>query len=325
MPAATRRGGARLGGRFAAVFADAEPPDGGLVFGGLFTPFMPELPSAYSMHPTAEGALFVAQGPPFAQPLAGHLVGMSIRSDAGDAYVFRAGLAPASGPLLYPADLACASGPVRADAVGTSTGWLLALSNGNAFAASECFDPGPGLGWPSEVQIAFATHEGSYVQTDFVGAPGGATELKMAPRSDGAWVVVGTPPGQVASGMYLGARVSLDGKVLSTFQVGGGDPSQEIMVEGTLAAAGVNDWLAVAWVDVAGDKGPFLRVKTFDPEGNPGGHLEIFPANGLSGAPALLGSPLTSSLVLAWSETPDPGSFDGDRMRAVRIDCVGAP
>ena len=96
----------------------------------------------------------------------------------------------------------------------------MAMSNGGALGGADCLDPEPS--WPYDVQIVI-TNGIEYEATDSIGAPGGATDVKMAARSDGAWVVVGTPPGQVVSGMFLGTSIGLDGKVISMFPAGGGD------------------------------------------------------------------------------------------------------
>jgi hypothetical protein len=306
------------GDRFALLFDDPLPPNGGLVFSNGFVPFTSQAPTLALVDGTAKDALFAAQGKD------GHLVGTQrvLLTGGGNVYRLGATFAGEDGSLAGPTELACASGEMHADAVGAGDGWLMAMSNGGPFGGPECLEAE--LGWPDEVQIVVAGPS-SFANTDYFGAPGGATEVKMAPASGGAWVIAGTPPGQVTSGTFIGARLDLDGKILFTFPVTIGDPNQEQVVSGTLAAAGVGDHLVVAWVDFGGDKGPFLRVRAFDPGGNAAGHVEIFPFQSFSGAPALLGSPLTGSAVLAWSETPDQGQGDGDKIRAVRIDCFPEP
>lgn len=306
------------GDRFALLFREVQSPNGGLLFSNAVVPFQSDFPFTKLVNALAKEALFAAQGP------GGHLLGMLTAgaSGGGSSYLLGAEVAADNGGLTELASLGCASGPMYADAVSAPGGWLVALSNGGSLGGADCLDPG--LSWPDVVQIV-RTDGFEYDQTDDLGAPGGATDVKVAGRSDGAWVVLGTPPGQVVSGMFLAARVDQAGKVVSTFAVAGGDPFQEIPQNGTLAVASVSDWLAAAWIDYGGDKGPFLHVKVFSPEGVPGGHAEIFPGTSFSGAPSLLGSPVTPSLVLAWSETPDQGMGDGDKMRAVRLDCVTSP
>jgi hypothetical protein len=305
------------GDRFALLFAAAPPAEGGLLFSRDFTPFESAPPPSQLVDSTAEAAMFAVQGP------GGHLLGMhrSGASGGGQAYLFDVMLASDGGALAGPVSLGCASGPMYGDAVRVGEGWLVALSNAGPGGPGSCADPD--LSWPDNVQIV-ATNGVEYEWTDYLGAPGGATDVKMAARSDGAWVILGTPPGQVVNGMFLGARVDLDGKVVSTFPVAGAEPGFEIPLNGTLTAAGVADLLAVAWIDLGGDRGPFLQVKVFHANGDPAGHVEIFPGTTFSGAPALLGSPTTASLVLAWSETPAQGAGDGDKIRAVRIDCLGS-
>lgn len=300
---------------FALLYADASPALGGVWLRDDLMPFASDLSQGTSADTWASEALFLAQGP------GGHLLGTQVvGAGTGSAYLLRAMVSEQYGSVAEPTDLACASGPMRADAVAAGDKWLMAMSSGGPVGMPQCGDAEPG--WPYEVQILSVT-SGSFAKTDSLGAPGGATEVKMAPRPDGAWVVIGTPPGQVVSGMFLGARLDLDGKVLSMFPVGGTDVSQEIVLNETLTVAGVGDFLAAAWVDVGGDEGPFLRVKTFDSAGDPAGHVEIFPAGAFVGAPALIGSPLTSSALLAWTESPGPGGLD--EIRVVRIDCVGSP
>lgn len=312
--AAARAPGDRIG----LLFAGTPPPEGGILFSNDVVPFQSTPPVALVVDPFADEALFATEGP------GGHLIGVleGGASGGGPVSLFEAALVGDDGSLAGPVALGCASGAMHADAVRTGSGWLIAFSSGGPPGGGDCLDPG--LSWPDEVHVVL-TNGFEYTPVDSLGAPGGATDVKMAARSDGAWVVVGTPPGQVVNGMFLGARVDLEGHVVSMFPVGGGEPNQEIPWNGTLTTAAVGDHLAAAWIDSGGDKGPFLRVKVFDPAGNPAGHLEIFPGTSFSGAPALLGSPETASLVLAWSETPDQGMGDGDKIRAVRIDCAGAP
>jgi len=300
---------------FALLYVDGSPSIGGVWLRDDLTPTTTSLSQGTSVDTWASEGLFAAQGP------GGHLLGTQVASaGTGSAYLLRAMVSEQYGSVAEPTNLACASGPMRADAVEAGGKWLMAMSSGGPVGMPPCGDAN--LGWPYEVQILSVT-QGSFSKTDSLGAPGGATDVKMAPRSDGAWVVLGTPPGQVVSGMFLGARLDLDGKVVATFPVGGDEVAQEIVLNETLTLAGVNDFLAAAWLDVGGDKGPFLRVKTFDSAGVPAGHVEIFPGGSFVGAPALIGSPLTSSVLLAWTESPGPG--DLDEIRVVRIDCVGSP
>jgi hypothetical protein len=312
------------GGRFALLFADALPPDGGLLFSAGFVPFDSTPPPSVPVDSAATEARFAVQGP------GGHLLGRHGPGAGGDAaFQIQASFAGEDGVLSGDVVLGCASSPMYADAVRAPGGFLVGLSNGGAFLDAACIDPE----WAGPDDVHIASSNGiEYDLVETMGAPGGATDLKMAGRSDGAWIVVGTPPGQVVSGMFIGARLGPDGKIISMFPAGGSDPDMEIPQNGTLAAAAIGDHLAVAWIDHAGDKGPFLRVKVFDPEGNAAGHVEIFPSTSFAGGPALLGSPASAvlkhgfaSLLVAWPETPDQGMGDGDKIRAVRIDCVGSP
>ncbi len=310
-------GGRAAGGKFAVLFASLVSPSGGLRFSSKFVPFESTPPLSEPVSSTAELALFAVKGS------CGHLLGMESLGTSGgaDANVVDTMFVGNDGSLVGPVTLGCAAGAMFADAVPWGGGWLVALSNGGALGGGggECLDPE--LGWPDDVQIV-VTDGTTFTETATVGAPGGATDVKMAARSDGAWVVVGTPPGQVVNGMFLGARITLDGKVDKMFPVGGGDPNLENPMNGTLTAASLGDQLAVAWVDYGGDKGPFIHVKVFDPDGNPTGQAQVFSGTSLSGAPSLLGSPSGDQLVLSWAETPDQGAGDGDKIRAVRIDCL---
>ncbi len=303
------------GDRFALLFADPMAPQTSLVFSNEYQPSSASLPTLQNVDFGSNFAAFVTQGK------GGHLLGslLPVVSIGGNGYEFRALMVGNDGTQKPTLSLGCAASAMFADAVELGGGWLMAMSNGSVFGAPDC--SGPTFNWPDEVQIA-VVKEGAATNTDFLGAPGGATDVKMAKRSDGAWLAIGTPPGQVVSAMVLGARLNVEGKVVSTFQIGGGDVLLENVLDHTLTIASVGDYLAVAWVDFAGDKGPFIRVKTFDPEGNPAAKLEIFVPGLPIGAPALLGSPISNSLVLAWSQPPDPGSGSGDSMRAVRLDCV---
>ncbi len=310
-------GGRAAGGKFALLFANATPPGDGLRFSSQFVPFESTPPLSEEVSSTADLALFAVKGP------CGHLLGMeSIGVSGGaDGYVVETVFVGNDGSLTGPATLGCATGAMFADAVPWDGGWLVALSNGGPFGGGGGECPDPGLEWPDDVQIVF-TDGKTFTETGTVGAPGGATDVKMAARSDGAWVVVGTPPGQVVNGMFLGARITQGGEVDKMFPVGGGDPNLENPMNGTLTAASLGDQLAVAWIDFGGDKGPFIHVKVFDPDGNPTGQAQVFAGTSLMGAPSLLGSPSGAELVLAWAETPDQGMNDGDKIRAVRIDCL---
>lgn len=302
--------------RFGMLFTNTVPPGFGLQFSSGFVPFEDASPASVPVSSVADEALFAVRGP------GGHLIGMQGSSVAGgSSYLVEAAFVGEDGSFTGPLGLGCAKGWMFADAVRAGGSYLVALSSAGVPGEVDCEDPSSG--WPDDVQIV-VTDGAGFTVTDSLGAPGTATDVKMAARSDGAWVVIGTPPGQVVSGMFLGSRVDAAGKVVLMFPVGGGsgEPGAENPQNGTLTAARLGDQLAVAWVDYGGDKGPFLRVKVFDVNGLPTGHAEIFPGTSFSGAPSLLGSPAGDSLVLAWSETPDQGVNDGDKLRAVRIDCV---
>ena len=295
------------------LFANATPPGDGLRFSSQFVPFESDPPLSDAVSITADLALFSVKGP------CGHLLGMESIGVSGGAEADIVGtmFVGNDGSYVGAVTLGCAARPMFADAVPWGSGWLVALSNGGALQDCQF----PGIGWPDDVQIVF-TDGKTFTETGTVGAPGGATDVKMAARSDGAWVVVGTPPGQVVNGMFLGARITQSGEVDKMFPVGGGDPNLENPMNGTLTAASLGDQLAVAWIDFGGDKGPFIHVKVFDPDGNPTGQAQVFAGTSLMGAPSLLGSPSGAELVLAWAETPDQGMNDGDKIRAVRIDCL---
>ncbi len=302
--------------QFALLYVDGSPQIGGVWLRDNLKPFVSDLSPGTSVDSWASEALFVAQGP------GGHLLGTQVvGAGSGNAYLLRAMVSEQYGAVDGPTDLACSWAPMRADAVEAGGKWLMAMSSGGPAGMPTCVDPAPGS--PDEVQILSVT-KGSFAKTDSFGAPGGATDVKMAPRPDGAWVVAGTPPGQVVSGLFLAARIDLDGKVISTFPIGGNDRF-EIVINETLTAAGVGDFLAVAWLDVGGDKGPYLNVKTFGPTGDLAGHVQVFPDAQVVGAPALIGSPLTSSMLLAWAESPGPDMDGLEEIRVVRIDCVGSP
>lgn len=305
--------GQAAGDRFAALFTNTVPPGIGLQFSNAVVPYENTAPPAVLASGGADEALFAVQGP------GGHLLGMQFAGvSGGPAFLVSARLAAADGSFGEYLDLGCASDSMHADAVRSGGGFLVALSTGASPGGADCSDPAGG--WPDDVQIV-RTDGAGVTFTDHLGAPGSATDVKMAPRSDGAWVVLGTPPGQVVNGMFLGARLDLEGKVAAMFPVGGGDQTWEIPQNGTLTAAAVGDNLAVAWVDFGGDKGPFLNVKVFDPGGAPTAQAQLFFGGSPAGAPALLGSPSGGHLLLAWAETPAQGG-DGEMIQAVRIDCV---
>ena len=308
---------ARAGGDHFALAFDVGTASGGIAFSPGFTPYSSEVPPAELLDPVAHQPLFVAQGP------GGHLVGTQIvgAPGIGDPAVLRVAVVGEDGSQQGPVDVGCATDAMNADAVGAGDRWIMAMSNGTPFGTLDC--NAPEISFPDEVQIIVAKTL-SIVQTDTLSPPAG--DMKMAPRSDGAWLVVSTIPGQVPKPLFQAVRIDLEGHVVSMFPVGSPSPEEDIPLPGTLAVAGVDDHLVTAWVDVAGDKGPFIKVSVLDPEGAPLGTVQVFatPDHALSGAPALVGSPVSRSALLAWSESSAVASA-GNRIRAVRIDCVGQP
>lgn len=303
--------------QFGLLFSNTLSGGAGLRFSAGYQPFNSIQPNSTLLSPNAQEALFLSQGPD------GHLGGMLLEgaSGGGSSYLFQAAWIDKNGDTTGGVDLGCGSGPLLADAVHIGEKWLLAYSVGDLFGG-DCLDPG--LSWPDEVQLA-VTDGVNYTLGDWIPAPGGATDVKAAKAKDGAWVVVGTPPGQVVNGMFVAARVTPDPAAPIIFAVVGGEPGGEIPRSGTLAVAGLGDQLAVAFVDDSGDKGPFLHVLIVNEDGIRVASEDIFPGTSFSGAPSLLASPDGQSLLLAWAETPDQGMGDGDKIRAVRIDCIPPP
>ncbi|MBK8257896.1 MAG: hypothetical protein IPK82_35170 [Polyangiaceae bacterium] len=300
-------------GQVSILLRDAMSPGGGMVFTSQLIPSQSGTPNVYGVHPTADEALFAAQS------WVGYLTGMRVpipKPDGSLVYSVETRLMGNAGPLAPSLPVGCASGVMYADAVPGAEGFLMAVSAGQPIGTVDCANAD--LSWPDVVYIVAASG-GGYVQKDSFGAPGGATDVKMASRSDGAWVVAGTPPGQVVNGSFIGASINPSGKIQFTFPVTVGDPNTENPLSGTLAATNLGDCLAVTWVDYTGDKGPFLQVRTFAPDGSLAGQVQVFPKTFFSGAPALLGSPSGNSLLIAWSEEPEQLGT-GAKIHAVRID-----
>jgi hypothetical protein len=139
------------------------------------------------------------------------------------------------------------------------------------------------------------------------------TDLRLAWRVDGAWLVWSTPAGSgVPPTLFIG-RLDEDGFLQDPFE-------WNVPFEpGSVAVASFEEFLAVAWVQ-AEPEGASPHVQVFAPDGEPRGAIKVAATGGAKGPLAFIGSPQSRSATLVWSE--NAGGGVKDQLRFTRVDCI---
>lgn len=215
--------------------------------------------------------------------------------------------------------LVCITSPVLAAGVPSGAGFLVAYLEpdppepgcdpaaphpGTVVSVSR-YEAPPGLGTFLERTQGLRLHQGEP-----------AAHLALAQASSGGWLVFQTdgstariPPPIVA------LRLDAAGNALAPDELIPVSPGGAVVP--ALAAAGLGDALAVAWIDALDPSAPVIAVQIVGPDGALGAAASI-PTNAAwyAGGLQLLASPAGDSLLVAW-ETFD----EGGRVALARLDC----
>jgi hypothetical protein len=289
------------GNRLALLFRDfEEPPMGGLRFSADFTPKSGDLPPTFLADTNAGGALFLTYN--------GARWGFGAIDPQGGGGQFETRFGVVNDDFVeMELPLACTTERNVADAVGVEGGFLV------AFGASTVPGEGCDFGIPSVPQGPHAMRvQGDQIFDVITFGSGQIDDLQMAPRQNGAWLVWRDVTSVNEAPMLWITSFDQEGNLLV-------DPfPYDLQCEkGSLAAAGFEDFLAIACILPEPEGGsPFVQV--FNPEGAPVGGIKVAATGAALGRPSLIGSPITRSVVLAWSETAGVG----DQIRITRVDCI---
>jgi len=307
LDAGTTFAAARAGGdRLALLFADfQEPPAGGLRFSTDFVPGSGDVPPSALVHPGAQAAVFAVES------VDRHFVGTSSPTPTGGELLELAVLD--DGPLGGFSWYGCGLGPPKAAAVPTASGAVFAYAT-QPFSDCLVDPPAP----PTDLWVGYVDEPGFGAQLQ-VSEGALITDVGVAPRSNGAWVVWradlnGSP--RISAAPASSSGVLNDGLFFVTQP--GDAPSP-----GTMAVAGFEDHLAVAWWQPQG-VGGFLRVRLLAPDGSLVAErdieLDVPPGQSpaITGRPAFLGAPAGKAALLAWSQS----LAEGDRLQLTRLDCL---
>lgn len=297
------------GERFAFLYADFfQPPPGGLRFSADFEPVSGDIPGSFLVDAQAQEALFLTRGP--------KLFAFGAAFENGNNYEIRMGLLDedAAGADF---GLGCSAEPTVADAAAIGDTFLIARASGTDLMIDGC-SGGVMAGSPNRMQVAVVQDGVLTAQTEVVnGKP--ITDLRLAARSDGAWIVWRTEGGEDLPPTLRIGRIDLLGQL-----VGQVIESTAQTQAGSVAVTSVQDYLMLGWIE-AGGNGPSPQVQVFHPDGSTALGQVTVPAGGVArGRLSLLGSETELSAVLAWSETVS-GQEAGDQIRLTRVDCLGQP
>lgn len=287
--------------RFALLMRDFnEPPPGGLRFSAGFEPKSGSTPMSFVADPTADVALFLSYGG--AQWLYG---AMDVQNNGNSFQTNLAVLNEGFVEAEYP--IACTTNRASADAVPVDGGFLAAVS-ANSMAPSSC-DFGVPVPSSGPIVMRFQGPDMAWM-TDF--AQPSVREVKMASRADGAWILWVHPGGEDLPPKLIITAIDLFATVtVNPFE-------WEMPCEpGSLAATSFEGFLAVSCIQIDA-AGASPHVQVFDPGGVPRGEIRVEATGQAQGRVSLIGSPISRSAVLAWSET----AGIGDQIRITRVDCL---
>lgn len=284
------------GAHFAMLYRNfqANPPNG-LLFSTDFAPGSGDIPTPIVADSDARTASFLARGDNI------YGFGAIARLNGGRREI-RGGLLKKDA-LVSMTPFGCAQGATVADGVAYKDSFFMAFGNGAALGDVGCngMDPGP----PTLLHfVLFTENQASFAEID---SGPEITDVAMAPRSDGAWLVWSHGPDTLRvlrldpQGQPIGVNIELNVPY----------------APGSVAAASANDFLMLGWRENSPEGTPTVQV--FAPDASIAGGLQVKPTGEARGRLALLGAPASRSWVLAWSET----ASEGDQLRVTRLDCLG--
>lgn len=290
------------GDLFAMLFRDFQmAPPGGLRFAADFKPKSGDVPVSFLVDPLAQHASFLSYNGKVWLYGAG-------RSFQNDDHELRIGVVNEDF-VESQVPVACSSpGALPADATPIEDGFLVGIGTSQKDLA-DCASAGPAPPGGPLVVLVKGTDAKVLLSLE---TPGPIADLRMAPRDSGAWLAWYDPGNDALVPSLVVAAVSEFGGLLVL-----PSPSPTACLPGSLATASFQDFLMVSCI-VPEPEGASAFVQVFDPDGVPRGAATVPSTSMALGSTALLGSPVTRSAVLAWSEL---GSI-GDQLRVTRVDCV---
>lgn len=287
------------GDLFAMLFRDfQQSPPGGLRFSDGFKPKSGDVPASILVDAQAQDAMFLAHdGKEWlygAQELKGGNYETRLGLTTGDA----AGTSVAIG---------CTFERAFADAVPIAGGFLAAIAaTGGVDGGCDAGMPGPASG-----PLVARFQGGVLAEVSSFGF-GAISDLQAAKRADGAWLVWFDPGGEdQPDSLVIMAVDGFGDPVIEPYSI------STLCEQGSLEATSFEDFLAVACIQPE-PEGASPHVQVFDPDGVARGEIKVAATGAAKGRVSILGSPISRSAVLAWSET----AGIGDQIRITRVDCL---
>lgn len=209
------------------------------------------------------------------------------------------------------AGLGCGFDPLVAGAAPVGEDFLVAFSSGSPFLDAACSGGPPTKNAADRLFIARVDKLAKVeVVDEITGTTGGDTILSVSvvPRLDGAWVVWT----DTFDNSLRVVRLGSSGKaVAGPFQVPFvGDPV-------TISATNLGDRLALAWSVTAADATWQVQIAVVSTAGNVDAARSINIDRPARVRTAILGSPSSTSLLVAWAQGENPGPW----IRMARLAC----
>jgi len=293
------------GDQFALLFAsDFFGPggNGGLRFSSEFAAKSGVVPSTQMVGNPKDRALFLTRGP--------KSFAFGAAADNGGKHEITMGLVNDD---LFLGDFAlgCSAQPTFADAVAIGDTFLVFFGSDPSFVGTGCDGVVPN---PPTTLLVARVVNGSLMDIKEV-VQESVTDVRVAPRSDGAWLVWTTAGGaDVPPATHIGRVDPLGALVAPPLDWPlFGDP-------GSMAVASFEDFLMLGAIEPE-PEGASPLVQVFAPDGDVRAGMKIAATGAAKGRLSLLGSPFGRSVVAAWSETVG-GEDKGDQVRVTRVDCI---
>ncbi len=291
--------------RFAMAFADfQQPPMGGLRFSSDFDPNDPNPPDTFIIENQAQRSTFLTRnGSRF-------LFGSSRRQ--GDTHEIRVGTI-LNDALENTFIVGCMPERSFAEGIAVENGFLFAYTSKTSIDNPGCefmSDPGP--------NDIYSLHVGTFVGADLVALTsfGEAqnTFVRMAPRSDGAWLAWTSSVGGDANLRIEIAHLSPKGDVLANIQL-------EDVDAAPFAIASFNNYLMMVYLSSDTPNGQERpRAQVFSPDLEPLGNIFIEGPGNPQAQFTLVSNPNAPQVMFAWSESS--GDNQPNQVQITRIDCL---
>lgn len=252
----------------------------------------------------------------FFAPSADHTRRLAMVVQAGDGY-FDAAANSASdvdGASFF--DIGCATTPIAADGIAVGPHFLVGLALGAppAWDSADlpCIQKYPGVGPATTIYVGAVEPTGYPLTIGGkidVGTP--VTRIRMASRSDGAWLVFSTGVGPLqAMRIDGGAAVVLPPAPIA--EIAGTPASSSFAVDT------IDDDLVLASIDAPPGGASTVVVRRFDALGSVIASASMVPGGAIAGE-LTLAAATGKGLLIGWSELP--GGAEKHRLRVARFHC----